>query len=41
MDPLKKAGMAGLMKLIYASHASQTEEQFKNSVRARIDDSKG
>jgi phosphoglycolate phosphatase-like HAD superfamily hydrolase len=40
MDPLKKAGMAGLMKLIYASHTNQTEEQFNNSVRAWIDTAK-
>lgn len=40
MRPLKKAGMAGLMKLIYASHGNQTEEQFNSSVRAWIDTAK-
>jgi len=40
MGPLKKAGMAGLMKLIYASHGNQTEEQFNSSVREWIDTAK-
>lgn len=38
--PLKKAGMAGLMKLINASHANQTAEHFDSSVRAWIDTAK-
>lgn len=39
-EPLKKAGVPGLMKLINASHNQQTEESFNTAVRNWIDTAK-
>lgn len=40
LEPLKKAGVAGLMKLINASHTNQTETQFNDAVNKWISTAK-
>ena len=37
LEPLKKAGMKGLMSLVAASHTGQTTDSFNTAVRAWID----
>ena len=37
MEPLKKAGVPGLLKMIYASHAGLTEDEFRTNVKSWID----
>jgi hypothetical protein len=40
LEPLKKAGMKGLMKIITLSHSGQTEEAFNAAVRNWMDTAK-
>ena len=40
MEPLKKAGMKGLGKLMAVSHTNMTEEEFNNAVKNWIDTAK-
>jgi len=40
IEPLKKAGVPGLLKLINASHNNQTEEEFNQAVRNWADTAK-
>ena len=37
MEPVKKAGVPGLLKIINASHTNQTVDEFKSSVKNWID----